>query len=152
MKEDKRRFLVSLRPSDVRLCARPLGGGLEGEGGEERRKQLGERLERYLSEREKVMSNPARVLSPGQLISGKVCVLQKKYSGTNHPQMSQVCSVEERDVLLELEGEMVGKANTHTAHGILYMYVMCESHDVTTCYDAICKLTCLCRCGGGSRT
>ena len=76
MKEDKRRFLVSLRPSDVRLSGCSNVGGLEEEGGKEVRKGLAERLEQYLSEREAVMGNSASrdmKLTPGTVVRGEVC-------------------------------------------------------------------------------
>ena len=75
MKEDKRRFLVSLRPSDVRLSGRAQVGGLGEEGGEEVREGLAERLEQYLTEREAVMDNPASQdtkLTPGTVVRGEV--------------------------------------------------------------------------------
>ena len=63
MSEDKKRFLVSLKPSDVRVSGR-------GEG-EEGRMSVGERLEGFLAERHTVMA-PSHTLSPGVVVCGKV--------------------------------------------------------------------------------
>ena len=76
MDEEKRRFLVSLKPSDVRVSR---SGGLEGKGEEGRRRgELGERLERFLAERDRVVggsSSPvARELIPGAVLRGVVSV------------------------------------------------------------------------------
>ena len=124
MKEDKRRFLVSLRASDVRLCGHSKVSGLEDEGGEEVRKRLCERLERYLTERETVMDNAADQdtrLTPGAVTRGEVCHPLCAFLGeTSFP--SQVCSVEEGDVEVKLEGGVIAKTTTHTAQGI-YMCV-----------------------------
>ena len=124
MKEDKRRFLVSLRPSDVRLSSRSNVSGLEEEGGEEVSKRLGERLEQYLTEREAVMDNPASQdtkLTPGTVIRGEVtlflCAEDPSFEDESFSP-SQVCSVEEEDVGVELGGGVIGKATTHTAQGI----------------------------------
>lgn len=78
MSEDKKRFLVSLRPSDVRLCG--CVRGLEGEEGEEGRRRLGERLERYLAEREAVTA-VSHTLSPGVVLSGRVSTLRELADG-----------------------------------------------------------------------
>ena len=85
MKEDKRRFLVSLRQSDVRLCARPPHGSGEEEGKDEGggKKELGERLESYLAERERVMEGSvaqAELFPPGRVVTGMVC--RETYSTT----------------------------------------------------------------------
>ena len=77
MSEDKKRFLVSLKPSYVRQ-----GSGCEGEREEERRRRLGERLEGFLAERQALMAS-SRTLSPGTVISGKVslrCALSAQFS------------------------------------------------------------------------
>ena len=69
MNEDKRRFLVSLRQSDVRVCK--ISGFKEEEEEDQRWRKLGERLERFLTERDRVMDS-SRYITPGEVINGVV--------------------------------------------------------------------------------
>ena len=67
--EDKRRFLVSLKPSDVRVGSWPGGQEVE-----ERSRVLGERLQRFLAEREMVLE-AEQALPPGTVVRGMVSYL-----------------------------------------------------------------------------
>lgn len=75
MDTEKKRFLVSLRPSDVCSCDWSWSNMEEDKEEEEKeevkRKTLGERLERFLIERETVFVTDTS-LSPGSVVMGTV--------------------------------------------------------------------------------